>query len=147
MSLSQPQPAVTPNPFITIDRIFGPDADLKSQAWGPAHWLKKGTGYTSLEVAPEFDHCEKADEIKDVVHYDPATGIRTILIPAAKLIPTGKDTPLIIENFAWTDDEETILIYANAQRVWREKPAVTTGCSAPPPGNSFSSAAVRRRHR
>jgi dipeptidyl-peptidase 4 len=121
MSLSQPQPAATHPTLLTIDRIFGPDADLKSQVWGPAHWLKKGSGYTSLEVAAEFSHCEKADEIKDLVHYDPATGARTILIPAAKLIPAGKNTPLIIENFAWTDDEETVLIYANAQRVWREK--------------------------
>lgn len=106
---------------LTVDRIFGENSDLKSQIWGPAHWLKKGIGYTSLEVSPAFGHCEKADQIKDIVHYDPATGDRTILVSASQLIPAGQEVPLIVENFAWTEDAKKLLIFTNAKRVWREK--------------------------
>lgn len=113
-------PAPAPQNLLTIDRIFGPEAEFKPEVWGPAYWLKKGTGYVTLEVAPEFSHCEKAKEIKDLVQYDPATGERSILIPATSLIPAGKELPLIIENYAWTDDAEKVIIFTNSHRVWRE---------------------------
>jgi dipeptidyl-peptidase 4 len=105
---------------LTIDRIFGPDSEFKPEVWGPAHWLKNGTGYTTLEVAPDFAHCENAKEIKDIVHYDPATGARTILVAAADLIPAGQTTPLILENYAWTEDASKLLLFTNAQRMARK---------------------------
>ncbi|MCP5554527.1 MAG: S9 family peptidase [Verrucomicrobiales bacterium] len=107
--------------LLTIDRIFGQDAEFKPEEWGPAYWLKKGTGYCSLEVSPDFSDYDKADEIKDLVHYDPATAERSTLVAAARLIPPGQDRPLSIENYAWTEDTEKVLLFTNAQRVWREK--------------------------
>ena len=103
------------------DYIFGPDGRLKSESWGPAHWLKDNSGYTTLEVSDDFKNFEGAKEIKDIVKYDPGTGRRDILVPAADLIPSGQTVPLKIENYAWTDDAEHLLLFTNAQRVWREK--------------------------
>lgn len=107
--------------LLNTDRIWGPEKEFKPDVWGPAHWLTVGTGYTTLEIAADFHHCKNAKCIKDIVRYDPATGERSILVAAASLIPAGQETPLIIENFAWTEDASKLLIFSNAQRVWREK--------------------------
>ena len=48
------------------DYIFGPDGRLKSESWGPAHWLKDNSGYTTLEVSDDFKNFEGAKEIKDI---------------------------------------------------------------------------------
>jgi dipeptidyl-peptidase-4 len=106
---------------LTVDRIFGVDKELKSETWGPAHWLKDCSGYTTLEVSENFKHLEDAKEIKDIVKCDPASGRREILVPAEDLVPVGQDAPLKIENYAWTEDGAQLLIFTNAQRVWREK--------------------------
>ena len=103
--------------YLTVERIFGEKSEFKTEKWGPAYWLKDGSGYTTLEKSPEFDD----DEIRDLVRYDPATGKREIMIAAANLIPAGETKPLIIENYATSKDGSRMLIFANAVRVWREK--------------------------
>jgi dipeptidyl-peptidase-4 len=103
--------------YLTVERIFGEKSEFKTEKWGPAYWLKDGSGYTTLEKSPVFDD----DEIRDLVHYDPATGERAIMIAAANLIPPGHAKPLIIENYATSKDGTKMLIFANAVRVWREK--------------------------
>lgn len=107
--------------LLDTDRIFGEAGELKPEVWGPAHWLKDGSGYTTLEVSENFRSCEDAKEIKDIVKYDSGSGQRDILVSAADLIPHGQAIPLKIENYAWTDDAEHLLIFTNALRVWREK--------------------------
>jgi dipeptidyl-peptidase 4 len=112
--------------LLTVERIFGPEREFKSEIWGPAHWFKDGSAYTTLEIAEAFadaqlDGDEPGNEIKDIVKYDPETGQREILVPAASLIPEGQSLPLKIENYAWSDDAEKLLVFTNAQRVWREK--------------------------
>ena len=103
------------------DRIFGGAKEFKTESWGPAHWLKDGSAYTTLEISENFRSLEDAREIKDIVKYDPGSGAREIMVAATELIPAGQTTPLQIENYAWTDDTQNCLIFTNAQRVWREK--------------------------
>ena len=103
--------------YLTVERIFGEEREFKTEKWGPAYWLKDCSGYTTLEKSPDFDD----DEIRDLVRYDPATGQREIMIAAAKLVPSGRAKPLIIENYAISKDGTKMLIFANAIRVWREK--------------------------
>lgn len=103
--------------YLTVERIFGEKSEFKTQKWGPAYWLKDGSGYTTLEKSPAFDD----DEVRDLVRYDPAKGTREVMIAAANLIPEGQTKPLIIENYAMSKDGTRMLVFANAVRVWREK--------------------------
>jgi dipeptidyl-peptidase-4 len=115
----QTEPAL--GKLLTTDRIFGEAAEFKSEVWGPAHWLKDGSGYTTLEVSENFSSFENASEIKDIVKYDPESGQREVLVAAENIIPVGQTRPLKIENYAWTDDGEHLLLFTDAVRVWREK--------------------------
>ena len=109
------------NPWLSVDRIFGVEREFRTESWGPAHWLKDGTGFTTLEVSPAFADHAQAAEIKDIICYDPATGQRSVMVAAQALLPAGEETPLLIEGYAWSADTTNLLIFTNAQRVWREK--------------------------
>ncbi len=105
---------------LTVDRLFGPDQEFKMEKWGPARWMRDGSGYTTLEAAEDFPEPKDASESKDIVHYDLATGCRQRLVAARELIPAGQTVPLTIENYALTEDADYVLIFTNAERVWRE---------------------------
>lgn len=107
--------------LLTLARIFSEPKEFRPESWGPAHWLKDGKGFTTLEVSEAFKAHPKSEEIKDIIGYDPETGRREILVSAQELLPTGQDTPLQIEKYSWSHDAETLLVFTNAQRVWREK--------------------------
>jgi len=47
--------------MLTVDRIFGPEREFKSEDWGPAHWLEDSSGYITLEVAEGFKESEPAE--------------------------------------------------------------------------------------
>jgi dipeptidyl-peptidase-4 len=89
-------------------RAVDTGADLRRR-W----WLADGSGYTTLEPSPDF---EKA---KDIVRYDPATGERTVLVPASSLVPAESEDPLSIREHQWSDDGKQLLIFANTVKVWR----------------------------
>jgi dipeptidyl-peptidase-4 len=99
--------------LLTLERIFG-SQEFSSQRFGPARWIDDGAGYTTLEPAgnPEIG--------RDLVRYETATGQRSILAPAQKLIPPGGSKALNIENYAWSPDGRRLLIFTNSQRVWRQ---------------------------
>ncbi len=98
--------------ILTIKRIFDSN-DFKEESFGPARWLKDGSGYTTLEDSNDID------KAKDIVRYDPRSGDREVLISAEKLIPKGESKPLGINGYAWSDDGEKLLIFTNSKRVWR----------------------------
>jgi dipeptidyl-peptidase-4 len=102
----------TDSTLITLDKVFGSNY-LKAERFGPARWLEDGTGYTTLEPS------EKTKLGEDIVAYDAATGKRKILIPAEKLIPSGKEIPLDIDDYQWSPDKKQLLIFTNTARVWR----------------------------
>jgi dipeptidyl-peptidase-4 len=119
---SIPAAAAVADPgLLTLERIFGEPKEFRSERWNPSHWLKDGEGFTTLEASEEFKAHPKSDDIKDIIRYDAATGRREVLVPARALVPEGQDTPLQIEKYAWTQDNEHLLIFTNAQKVWREK--------------------------
>jgi dipeptidyl-peptidase-4 len=100
--------------FLTVDRIFGKE-EFKTQDWGPARWLKDGSGYTTLE------NSETVKEAKDIVRYDPESGRREVLVCASNLLARGESKPLEIEDYAWSDDGRRLLIFTNTKRVWRKE--------------------------
>jgi len=69
--------------ILTVERIFK-SKEFETEKFGPAHWLKDSSGYTALE--------ESIDEPdgNDIVLYNPQTGCREVMVPAARLIPTGE---------------------------------------------------------
>ena len=106
-------PAQDADPSImTLERLCSPD-EFRSEGFGPARWLEDGSGYTTLERS------KGEAGGRDIVKYDPATGERSVLIPAERLVPEGKKAPLGIADYAWSEDGRKMLIFTNTKRVWR----------------------------
>jgi len=98
--------------LLTVDRIFA-SSEFRGGSLGPLAWLSDGLAYTTLE--PQAS----GKGGRDLVRYDAETGLRTILVPAARLIPAGDSTPLEVEEYAWSGDGRRLLIFTNSQQVWR----------------------------
>ena len=97
---------------LTLERIFG-DEEFEVETFGPARWLEDGSGYTTLEASGEVE------EAKDIVRYEPATGDRSVLVPATSLVPAEGEEPLEIDDYLWSDDGRRLLIFTNTEKVWR----------------------------
>ena len=98
--------------LLTVDRIFG-SPEFRGGTLGALAWLSDGTGYSTLEPALG------GKPGQDIVRYDAETGLKTILVPAARLVPSGDSTPLNIEEYTWSADGRRLLIFTNSQQVWR----------------------------
>ena len=95
----------------TLDAIFNKhEFDVKH--FGPARWIDKGAQYTTVEPSATVSGGE------DIVEYETATGKRTVLVSAAKLMPPGAK-PMKIADYAWSPDNQQLLIFANTKKVWR----------------------------
>jgi dipeptidyl-peptidase-4 len=110
-SLLFSQPADTT--LLTLDQIFS-SREFMAERFGPARWLKDGSGYTTLESS------ENPKLGRDLVRYEPATGKRDIWVPAQRLITSADSTALNIENYEWSADGKQLLIFTNSKRVWRQ---------------------------
>lgn len=97
--------------ILTLERIIAQD-EFRVEGFGPARWLADGSGYTTLEKAADGAG-------RDLVKYDPASGHREVLVPASKLRPAPGPEPLAIDDYAWSDDGRSLLIFTNARKVWR----------------------------
>jgi dipeptidyl-peptidase-4 len=96
-----------------VRRIFA-TSEFQPERFGPARWLEDGRAYTTLEAS------EGTPGGSDIVRYDTESGARTILIPAAELMPEGADGPLEVDGYTWSPDEGRLLVFTNTQRVWRD---------------------------
>jgi len=99
--------------LLTVERIVDSN-DFKTESFGPARWLTDRTQYATLEKS------ETDEDAKDVVYYEPESGERTIVVPAAKLIPSDQSKPLKVNDYAWSEDATKLLIFTNSKRVWRQ---------------------------
>jgi dipeptidyl-peptidase-4 len=99
--------------LLTVERIFD-SADFDEESYGPNRWLKDSSGYTVLE------DCDPNEAGKDIVRYDPASGRREVLVPASRLVPAGRDKPLNVEKYVWSNDGARLLVFTNSKRVWRQ---------------------------
>jgi dipeptidyl-peptidase 4 len=95
--------------LLTVDSMFA----YRTKSLGPVQWQGDGSGYLALEPSPT------KKGFVDIVRYDVNTGDRTVKVAAEKLIPTGANEPLAIEEFSLTADEQKVLIFTNSARVWR----------------------------
>ena len=95
-----------------IGRIFDSN-EYQPPRFGPARWLPDGTAYTILERSAQRPGAS------DIVRYDAATGARMVLLAGSALIPEGLKEPLDIDDYAWSNDGQKLLIFTNTRRVWR----------------------------
>src|SRR5205085_6003087 len=79
---------------------------------GEVQWQADGSGYFMLEPSA-------VKERLDLVRYDAATGAKTVVVSADKLVPPGASSPLAIEQYDFSPDGQRLLIFANSERVWR----------------------------
>src|SRR5712691_761029 len=107
------QQPVADSTLLTVDRIYA-SSEFRGQSFGPLRWLDDGAAYTTLERS------EGTPRGQDIVRYDTETGAREILIPAARLIPTGDSVPLSIEDYSWSADDNRLLVFTNSRQVWRQ---------------------------
>src|SRR6267378_7452889 len=98
--------------LLTVDRIFG-TPEFRGGSLPSLAWLSDGVGYTTLE------RTAGGKPVQDIVRDDAETGLKTILVPAARLVPSGDSTPLGIEEYSWSPDGRRLLIFTNSQQVWR----------------------------
>ena len=84
------------------------------QSFGPVHWIGKGEFYTVLEPS------DKSEGLSEIVRYETATSRREVLVSASQLVPPGGDKPLKVENYAFSEDLNGVLIFTDSKRVWRQ---------------------------
>lgn len=88
-----------------LKRIFE-DREFSPKSLGPSRWVDEGAGYTV------------AEEGKELVRFDTASGRRDVLVSEKQLTPDG-GKPLKIEDYEWSADRTKLLIFTNTARVWR----------------------------
>ena len=101
------------DPILSLDRIYN-SREFAPQRFGPARWMKDGSSYTTLEDSKDVQGG------RDIVIYAAATGRRSILVSASKLIPSNETSPLPIDNYEWSADGKKLMIFTNSKRVWRK---------------------------
>jgi dipeptidyl-peptidase-4 len=110
-----PEPARPSAQFVETLHAEYERGEYQPHAPRESRWLDEGERYTVLE-----DSAAKPGA-QDLVAYDTATGKRSILVSAEKLIPAGQSSPLRIDGYQWSTDGGQLLIFTNAQRVWRQR--------------------------
>lgn len=90
--------------------MFNPEFRPKTFRGG--EWFGDGSSYLALERSTTPGGT-------DIVRYDTATGVRSILVAASQLIPSGQTSPLSVENYSFSPDGKQILIFTNSRTVWR----------------------------
>ena len=96
---------------LKLEDIFK-NRTYSSNGYGPVRWMKDNKGYSTLERNKEVGG-------KDIIRYEAKSGVRSILVAANKLIPTGETKPLYIKNYEWSIDNSKLLIFTNTRKVWR----------------------------
>ena len=99
--------------LLTLERIFT-SQEFTGETFGQARWIDGGAGYTKLEKSAA------ANSKRDIVRYETATGKRSVLVGADRLIPAGQTTQLDIEDYSWSADGKKLMVFTNSQRVWRQ---------------------------
>ncbi len=88
--------------------------EFRVKTFRGGEWLGNGDAYLAIEASAGTPGGN------DIVRYETATGARTILIAASRLIPDGAKAPLPIENYRFSPDGHRVLIFTNAKTVWRQ---------------------------
>ena len=103
--------AQSSNQQLTIDRIFNSNEFGAHGGWN-GRWNGPET-YIAFERSASIQG-------DDLVQYNANGTGRKVLVTADALIPKGTTTPLGINNYELSADGRELLVFSNAQRVWRQ---------------------------
>ena len=84
---------------------------IRTQGGGSVNWMKDGEHYSKME--------RNAEGTVDVMAYSAKDNSKQVLIPASKLVNPETGKPIQVRSFAFSDDNQKVLIYTNTRRVWR----------------------------
>src|SRR2546422_4588394 len=107
-------PAQIPSAATEMLRRLYASRDFAPERFGPARWIENGAAYTTVEPSSTVQGAS------DIVHYETATGARSVLVSARQLIPSGDTTALDFDDYVWSADRNALLLFTNTRRVWRQ---------------------------
>jgi dipeptidyl-peptidase-4 len=96
---------------LTLDELYKNNV-FGQRGINEVRWLKNNKAYSALEANESIGG-------KDIVTYDAQTGAREVFVSASRLIPAGQKKPIVIYNYAWSEDNSKLLIFTNTRKVWR----------------------------
>lgn len=82
------------------------------EGFGPVRWMEDNKGFSTVE------HNSNIGGL-DIVRYEAASGKRSVVVSASSLIPDGKQTPLGLRDYIWSEDNSKLLVFTNTRKVWR----------------------------
>ena len=84
---------------------------IRTEGGGYVNWMKDGEHYSKIE--------RNADGGFDVMAYSAKDNSKEVLIPADKLVNPKTGKPIRVRSFAFSGDNNKVLIYTNTRQVWR----------------------------
>jgi dipeptidyl-peptidase-4 len=105
--------AILDSSRLTLERLFS-SKEFQAHGVPSLRWTANGKGYTALEPSAG------AKGGRDLVRYDAASGQRTMIVAAERLVAPGNPDPIEIQDYQFSADARRLLIFTNAQRVWRQ---------------------------
>jgi dipeptidyl-peptidase 4 len=96
---------------LTVERIFG-SPEFRVDGLPELTWMAGGARYTYVE--------RQADGSTDLIAIHAESGQRQTLVEGRRLLPPGAARPIAIQGYSWSSDESRLLIYTDAQQVWRQ---------------------------
>lgn len=78
-----------------------------AQNSGPLTWLKSGNAFVQQEEG-------------NLVKFTLPNREKQTILAKEKLVPAGQTTPLAFRSFAFSPDEQKLLLFTNTRKVWRE---------------------------
>jgi dipeptidyl-peptidase-4 len=106
------QPAAQDPSRLTLERIFA-SPEFRGQPFRGGRWTEDGAAWITMEPSPAVRRG------MDLVQVNVATGGREVLVPAAAFIPPGDSVPLAVEDWSFSPDRSTLLVFTNSRPVWR----------------------------
>ena len=113
LALASPVAAQVPAAATQMLQRLYASRDFGTQRFGPARWTDGGAAYSTVEPSSSVRGGF------DIVRYVTATGERSVLVSAQRLVPAGATAPLEIDDYTWSADGTQLLVFTNTQRVWR----------------------------
>jgi len=106
---------------LTLEAIHASDAFYPS-SFQSGKWAADAEGPVITYIESEETSVSGQEQpVTHLIRYNLDTGEREQLIDGATLTPPGVDHPLVIEDYEYGPDRERLLLFTDAERVWRYK--------------------------
>lgn len=116
---------------LTVENVMT-SREFADEGFDRPRWWSKGSFYTTLRTrtqsaalssdltATTGSATSGANlSVNEIILHDASTGESSVLVSYTDLIPEGQATPLAIDDYATNSDRTKVLIFTQAQKVWR----------------------------